>query len=60
MKNVGVLAAMTISVLGPASDVDCFFKSVVFFLEDGKRGSKYPLVTEKLYCRSLVKTNWLS
>jgi hypothetical protein len=55
MKNVGVLAAMTISVLGPASDVDCFFKSVVFFLEGGKRGSKYPLVTEKLYCRSLNK-----
>jgi len=55
MKNVGVLAAMTMSVLGPASDVDCFFKSVVFFLEGGKRGSKYPLVTEKLYCRSLSK-----
>ncbi|QKF50573.1 Imm70 family immunity protein [Pseudomonas graminis] len=55
MKNVGVLAEMTIDVLGPASDVDCFFKSVVFFLEDGQRGSKYPSVTEKLYCRSLGK-----
>lgn len=53
MKNVGILAAMTISVLGPASDVDCFFKSIVFFLEGGKRGSKYPLVTERLYRRSL-------
>ncbi|MCQ2999139.1 hypothetical protein NLO98_05145 [Pseudomonas syringae] len=24
-------------------------------MEDGKRASKYPLVTEKLYCRSLSK-----
>ncbi|HID7841048.1 Imm70 family immunity protein [Stenotrophomonas maltophilia] len=56
MKDVGVLAAMTISVLGPASDVDCFFNSVVFFLENGKRGSKYPSVTEKLYCRSLSES----
>lgn len=55
MKNVGILAAMTISTLGPASDVDCFFKSIVFFLENGKKGSKYPLVTERLYCRSLDK-----
>lgn len=55
MRDVGVLAAMTISVLGTASDVDGFFKSIVFFLEGGQKGSKYPLVTELLYCRSLNK-----
>lgn len=55
MKNVGILAAMTISVLGPASDVACFFKLIVCFLEGGRRGSKYPAVTERLYLRSIER-----
>lgn len=53
MKNVGILAAMTISVLGTASEVNCFFRAVVCFLESGTRGSRYPVVTERLYRRSL-------
>lgn len=52
MKNVGVLAAMTMSVLGTASEVNCFFRAIVHFLENG-RGSRYPAVTERLYRRSL-------
>ena len=52
MKNVGVLAAMTISVLGPASDVDCFFKSVVFFLEGGKEEAGIPWL-QRTHCLAL-------
>lgn len=53
MSNVGFLAAMTIFVLGPASDVACFFNSVTFLLEGGKRGGRFPHVAERLYRRSL-------
>lgn len=53
MKKVGVLAAMTISALGTASEVNCFFTTVVCLLESGVRGARYPAVTERLYRRSL-------
>lgn len=53
MNNVGFLAAMTIFVLGPASDVACFFNSVTCLLEGGERGRRFPYVTERLYRRSL-------
>jgi hypothetical protein len=53
MKNVGVLAAMTIATLGSVSDVAFFFNSVVAILEGGGRGSVYPIVTDRLYMRSM-------
>ena len=54
MKNVGILAAMTLAEVGPVSDVKGFFNLIVSLLENGIRGSKYPFVTEKLYRRSLT------
>nr|WP_154325001.1 Imm70 family immunity protein [Pantoea sp. 201603H] len=54
MKNVGILAAMTLAEVGPVSDVKSFFNLVVSLLESDIRGSKYPWVTEKLYRRSLA------
>lgn len=53
-KNVGILAAMTIAEVGPASDVKAFFKLVLSLLENGTKGSKYPWVVEKLYRGSLA------
>ncbi|QYM97697.1 hypothetical protein FGI04_18060 [Dickeya ananatis] len=53
MKNVGILAAMTLAEVGPVSDVKGFFNLIVSLLEGDIRGSKYPWVTEKLYRRSL-------
>lgn len=54
MKNVGILAAMTLAEVGPVSDVKGFFNIIVSLLESDERGSKYPYVTEKLYRRSLA------
>ncbi|MDH2912042.1 immunity 70 family protein [Kosakonia sp. HypNH10] len=54
MKNVGILAAMTLTEVGSASDVKPFFNLVVSLLENGIKGSKYPWVTEKLYSGSLT------
>lgn len=54
MKNVGILAAMTLAELGPVSDVKGFFNLIVSLLENDIRGGKYPWVTEKLYRRSLA------
>lgn len=54
MKNVGILAAMTLAEVGPVSDVKGFFNLIVSLLESDIRGSKYPWVTEKLYRRSLT------
>lgn len=54
MKNVGILAAMTLAEVGPVSDMKGFFNLVVSLLESGIRGSKYPYVTEGLYRRSLA------
>lgn len=53
-KNVGILAAMTIAEIGPASDVKVFFNLVASLLENGVKGSKYPWVMEKLYRGSLA------
>ena len=53
MKNVGILAAMTLAEVGSVSDVKGFFNLIVSLLEKGVRGSKYPYVTEKLYRKSL-------
>ena len=53
-KNVGILAAMTIAEVGPASDVKAFFNLVLFLLENGTKGSKYPWVVEKLSRGSLA------
>ena len=53
-KNVGILAAMTIAEIGPASDVKGFFNLVASLLENGVKGSKYPWVMEKLYRGSLA------
>lgn len=55
MKNIGVLAAMTISVLGPVSDVCFFFNFIVGFLESGIRGSKYKVITTRLYSGSILR-----
>jgi hypothetical protein len=54
MKNVGILAAMTLAEVGPASDVKVFFNVVLSLLENGTKGSKYPWVMEKLYRGSLA------
>jgi len=54
MKNVGILAAMTLAEVGPASDVKGFFNVVLSLLENGTKGSKYPWVMEKLYRGSLA------
>ena len=54
MKNVGILAAMTLAEVGPASDVKGFFNVVLSLLENGTNGSKYPWVMEKLYRGSLA------
>ncbi|HAF2130097.1 TPA: hypothetical protein G9F27_004366 [Salmonella enterica] len=54
MKNVGILAAMTLAEVGPVSDLKTFFNLVVSLLENGIKGSKYPWVTEKLYSGSLT------
>lgn len=54
MKNVGILAAMTLAEIGPVSDVKGFFNLIVSLLESDIRGSKYPWVTENLYRRSLA------
>lgn len=56
MKNVGIHAAMTLAEIGPASDLVVFFNAVTQFLENGKIGSVYPCVTEKLYRRSLKQS----
>jgi 2,3-bisphosphoglycerate-dependent phosphoglycerate mutase len=40
---------------GAPSFLNSFFSSVVYHLEDGKRGIKYPLITKALYLGSL---NW--
>lgn len=53
-KNVGILAAMTLAEVRPASDVKAFFNLVLSLLENGTKGSKYPWVMEKLYCGSLA------
>jgi len=53
-KNVGILAAITIAEVGPASDVKAFFNLVLSLLENGVKGSKYPWVMEKLYRGSLA------
>ncbi|WP_080931574.1 hypothetical protein XACN24_11180 [Xanthomonas albilineans] len=53
MINVAIISAMTVSVLGPSTDVLTFFNSVVYLLEGGDRGSKFPGVTDRLYCRSI-------
>lgn len=45
-KNVGILAAMTMTEVGPASYVKAFFNLVLFLLENGTKGSKYPWVVE--------------
>lgn len=52
-KNVGVLAAMTLSTLGTASEVYCFFNLITWFLEGGVRASVYPSITERLYRNSI-------
>jgi len=54
MKNVGILAAMTLAEVGPASDVKGFFNVVFSLLENGTNGRKYPWVMEKLYRWSLA------
>jgi len=53
-KNVGILAAMTLAEVGPASDVKGFFNLVLSLLENGIKSSKYPWVMEKLYRGSLA------
>ncbi|MDY0922741.1 Imm70 family immunity protein [Leclercia sp. CFBP8987] len=53
-KNVGILAAITIAEVGPASDVKGFFNLVLSLLENGTKGSKYPWVVEKFYRESLA------
>lgn len=44
---------MTLAEVGSASDVKSFFNLLVSLLENGIKGSKYPLLTEKLYSGSL-------
>lgn len=53
-KNIGILAAMTIAEVGPASDVKGFFNLVLSLLENGTKGSKYPWVVDKFYRGSLA------
>ncbi|WP_336998670.1 Imm70 family immunity protein [Leclercia sp. M50] len=53
-KNVGILAAMTLAEVGPASDVKGFFNVVLSLLENGTNGSKYPWIKGKLYRGSLA------
>ena len=53
-KKVGILAAMNLAEVGPASDVKGFFNLVLSLLENGTKGSKYPWVMEKLYRGSLA------
>lgn len=36
-KNVGILAAMTMTEVGPTSDVKAFFNLVLFLLENGTK-----------------------
>ena len=53
-KNVGILAAMTLAEVGPASDVKGFFNVVLSLLENRTNGSKYPWIKGKLYRGSLA------
>ncbi|MEE9453300.1 MAG: Imm70 family immunity protein [Paracoccaceae bacterium] len=56
----GFIGPNTLSVIGKKEDITLFFDLIVDRLEGGVRGSKYPMVTEKLYRKAVFEDDLIN